>query len=308
MDYHQTAFPEAFRRTILGVYKEQGRQWLDGFPQLIKKIEETHKLHVLGPYPLSYHFVAPVIMGNGTKAVIKLAVSGREMASEAAVLMNGEGIGMVKLIEHDAALGMMIMEKLEPGHTLAGISDDENAVRIAASVMSRIWKKPSSGHSFQFVTDWFQGYGKLRSRFHGGTGSISTRMVELAERRFSELVRNPRNIYLLHGDLHHGNILAAEREPWLAIDPKGVLGEREYEVIPYLMNHVPEERAIEATKRRVELFAELLQLDASRILLWAYCHAVLSAWWHIEDETGGEEASISAAERFDRLIQGGGTI
>lgn len=66
-------------------------------------------------------------------------------------------------------------------------------------------------------------------------------MVGRAEELFAKLLAAPGEPLLLHGDPHHGNILAAEREPWLAIDPKGGIGEAEYGVIPFLMNHVPED-------------------------------------------------------------------
>lgn len=104
---------------------------------------------------------------------------------------------------------------------------------------------------------------------------------------------------MLLGDLHRGNILAAEQEPWLVIDPRGQIGERAYETAAFLMNPLPE------FSRRPDLVARLegrathlaaaLGLDRSRIVGWGIVHAVLSACWDIEDHQGRWEASIAIA-------------
>jgi streptomycin 6-kinase len=104
---------------------------------------------------------------------------------------------------------------------------------------------------------------------------------------------------LLHGDLHHWNILTSEREPWLALDPKGVVGEPGYEIGPLLLN--PTLQPGHVLARRIDQLAEELGLDRERLLGWGLAHAVLSAWWSVEDHGHGWEEAITCAELLAAL-------
>jgi streptomycin 6-kinase len=110
--------------------------------------------------------------------------------------------------------------------------------------------------------------------------------VTEGHRWFAELASSQRNARLLHGDLHHYNVLADSQRGWLAIDPKGVIGEPEYEIGAVLRN--PHERpdlfiSASAIERRLTRFAKRLNLDLQRALAWGFAQAVLSAIWSIED-------------------------
>lgn len=108
---------------------------------------------------------------------------------------------------------------------------------------------------------------------------------------------------VLHGDLHHENILAAERRPWLAIDPKGVVGEPAYEVGAFLRN--PTSRLLDASRpqdviaRRVDLLSERLGLDRQRLLAFGFAQLVLAAWWMYEDHGDGWQPAIALAEAIE---------
>jgi streptomycin 6-kinase len=127
-------------------------------------------------------------------------------------------------------------------------------------------------------------------------------MVTRAEALFAELLGSSGAPTLLHGDLHHENILSAERAPWLAIDPKGLIGEAEYEVGALMRNpllrllSLPDVTATLA--RRFDILAESLGFDRQRMIAWSYAQAILSAWWHIEDHGHGWEPTIALAERL----------
>ncbi len=105
---------------------------------------------------------------------------------------------------------------------------------------------------------------------------------------------------LLHGDLHHENILAAEREPWLAIDPKGLVGEPAYEVGAWLRNPMPQlldmPQPGRILARRINQLAEELGFDRARLRDWGLAQAMLSAWWSMEDSGGLSIFSITCAE------------
>ncbi|MDB5142005.1 MAG: putative hydroxyurea antibiotic resistance kinase, partial [Mucilaginibacter sp.] len=88
---------------------------------------------------------------------------------------------------------------------------------------------------------------------------------------------------LLHGDLHHENILSAGRGKWKAIDPKGIIAEAACELIPYLMNDLEGKDITATISDRINVFAEELKIDKMRIIKWGAFRSVLSAYWKIED-------------------------
>jgi streptomycin 6-kinase len=296
--------PDKFVETIIGVHQEKGELWLKNFDGLIKYCEEKWGFRVQTPFSLSFNFVAPVIFADGKEAVLKMGVPSKEIDTEIAALNLYRGNGVVRLIESDSERGILLLERLIPGNRLNSIKNDEEATLLAASVMRKI-KVPAPRMSiFPSVAQWAKGLEKLRTHFKGGTGPIPENMVEKAESLYDKLLPTAKNLHLLHGDLHHENIISAEREPWLAIDPKGLIGEPEYEVVSYLMNQLPLENPVSIITRRVKLFVKELQLNEKRILAWAYCHAILAAWWCIEDhDEDGAEGCIRTATLFDQLLK-----
>ncbi len=110
---------------------------------------------------------------------------------------------------------------------------------------------------------------------------------------------------VLHGDLHHDNILSATRRPWLGIDPKGVIGQPDYEPGAFIRNiSLNADAAIELADlvRAIDIFSEQLHIEKQRIIRWAFAQAVLSAWWHVEDNTSGWEWAIALATRLERAF------
>jgi streptomycin 6-kinase len=220
------------------------------------------------------------------------------------------------MLEADPDQGLLLLERLRPGTPLVTLADDEQATAIAAGVMRRLWRPVPTEHPFPTVADWAAGLGRLRARFGGGTGPLPPRLVEMAERLFAELLassaapRSPRPEgveVLLHGDLHHWNILAAEREPWLALDPKGLVGEPAYEVGALLRNPMPQILAVpqpgRVLARRADQLAAELGFDRQRLLGWAVAQTVLSAWWTVEDHGHGWEPEIACAELLARHLE-----
>ncbi|KIL34354.1 kinase [Cohnella kolymensis] len=295
--------PDKFINTIKGVHQDAGEQWLANFDELIWYCEWKWSLKVMEPFPLSFNFAAPVILQDGRQAVLKLCVPGKEFITEKEALIAYRGSGIAELMDYDSDRGIMLLERLNPGETLKTIHNDEEATRIAAGVMKKLHKPASTSHFgvFPTIQQWSQGLLNLRQRFDGGTGPLPERLVRKAELYFPELISTMKDPHLLHGDLHHENILSAEREPWLAIDPKGLIGEREYEVISFLLNNLPDSDKSRITERRVDIFANELQLRKDRILSWAFCHSILSAWWCVEDNAGSADSSLEMAMIFDNL-------
>ena len=301
MSRQEIAVPAGLARTLGEVYGEAGREWLGRFPALVAHCELRWGLTIGPPLPqLSYNLVAPARREDGTEVILKLGVPNRELTSEAHALRLFDGRGAVQLVDADPDLGVLLLERLTPGTSLLDAVGDEEATSIAAGVMRQLWRPAPAEHPFRSVADWTSGLRKLRPRFGGTTGPLPAHLVERAEAVLAELLDSMAEPVVLHGDLHHANILAAQRQPWLAIDPKGLVGEPAYEVGPLLQNplpqllEAPDPPAIEA--RRVRQLAAELGFEPERIAAWGFAQAVLSAWWSIEDHGYGWEGAIACAE------------
>lgn len=294
--------PDDFARTIAEVHGEKGRQWLADLPALLADLEQRWGLTVNAPFPnLSYNYVAPTVTTEGVEVVLKVGVPNPELASECAALRLYDGRGSVGLRESDARAGALLLERLRPGAALWDRTDDEQSTAIAASVLKQLRRPaPREPYPFPTVEDWADGLARMRHRFGGGTGPLPAVLVDQAEALFRDLLATSDAPALLHGDLHHGNILSAERAPWLAIDPKGLIGEPAYDTGAWLRNPLPQllnwpsPKAVLA--RRIAIFAETLTLDPARIQAWGMAQAVLSAWWTVEDHGYGWEPALALAE------------
>jgi streptomycin 6-kinase len=300
--WHPTVnIPKNFARTIVELYGEAGRAWLARLPSLITEYAQQWSLTVLSPFePLSYNYVAPAVRADGTDVVVKVGYLNPALCTEIEALRCYDGHGMVQLLEVNQEHGVLLLERLKPGTPLSKERDDRRATSIAVDVMQQLWRPAPDTQAFPSVAQWAQGLHRLRDRFEGGTGPFPAPLVDAAERLFPELLTSMGEPVLLHGDLHQGNILAAERQPWLALDPKGVLGEPTYEVGALLRNPRPgllaEPQPRQVLAQRVDQFADELGCDRARIVGWGLAQAVLSAWWGFEDHGYGWEWGIACAE------------
>ena len=294
------SIPEGLVRSTIEMRGEAGAGWLEGLPALVSGLERRWSIEVGRPYPgLWVNWVAPATRAGGAPAVLKLSFPGdREFRTEAEALRLFDGRGAARLLRLDPEQGAMLLERLEPGVPLDTVEDDGQAMSAAADVSRRLWRPAPAGHPFPPVSDWARGLARLRQHFGGGTGPLPARLVEEAEALFAWLIPSQAENVLLHGDLHHGNVLAARRRPWLAIDPKGVVGEPAFDVGALLYN--PTElldapRPGEVLERRIERLAEELDLDDARVRGWGLSRAVLGAYWGWEDSGQVWEEALAFA-------------
>lgn len=194
------------------------------------------------------------------------------------------GRGIVRVYEYIE--GAVLLERLNPGTPLAVVTlegRDEEATRILAGVIRRMSHPFKSSKSFATAQEWGLGF---RRYLTSGDTQIPGDLVEQSEQIYQELCASQRGARLLHGDLQHYNVLYDAERGWLAIDPKGVVGEVEYEIGAALRN--PYERpemfaSSEAVERRIMRYEAELKLDPKRALGWGFAQAVLSAIWSVED-------------------------
>lgn len=214
-----THLPEKFKRNIFDLHAEKGKQWIEDLPDLIAETSEKWSLAVEKPFPdLSYNFVAPCVCADGTNAVLKIGYNEKDsvVSSEAKFLTILDGKGAVKLLRFDKNHCALLLERLMPGENLAKLcqTNDEEATSIAIDVMRRICQPPPKNHDFPTLENWIN---KLQT---AAETTFAPRLATKALNYFEELSAASEQDLLLHGDLHHENILSATRESFLAMTRK----------------------------------------------------------------------------------------
>ncbi len=294
--------PPALVRNLHDVH-EDAAPWLGHLNDHIQTCETRWDITVGAPFPnLSYHVVTPATGADGAAYVLKLSPPTDELTLEAAALEFYDGDGIAKLIAHAPEVQALLLERLTPGVSLWSTDDDDEATRIAAILMQKLWRPVPEEHPFRPLQSWTRAL--LDYQPHD-SDPLPHRLIDKARGLLNDLLQADEPT-LLHADLHHDNILTASREPYLAIDPKGIVGPRGYDVGPFLMNPTPElatrPELGHILSRRVKIFSEMLNMDAREVASWGVIHAVLSACWSVEDHGGGGEAAVGVAETLSHLL------
>ena len=302
------SIPASLARATQEMRGPAGMEWLKGLPALVRELEQRWSLTVEAPFPdIWANWVAPATLSDGTAAVLKLSFpEDKEFLTEAEALRLFDGRGVCRLLRVDREDRAMLLEQCEPGSPLTSVKDDEEATSIAANVLRRMWRPAPHEHGFPLVSDWAMGFDRLRRNYEGGTGPMPAVLVGRAEELFAGLIPSQDEPALLHGDFHHENILSSHRGGWLAIDPKGVVGEPTYDAATLLreppgLAHHP--RAAQILERRLDQLSKELNMDRERLCGWALAQSVLAAYWTLEDGHGVWDEELV----FARLLSEMGT-
>ncbi|HET7566699.1 MAG TPA: aminoglycoside phosphotransferase family protein [Gaiellaceae bacterium] len=208
---------------------------------------------------------------DGTPVVLKLIHPHRESEQEADALERWDGDGAVRLLARDDARHAILLERCEPGEPLAAAADDPLGVLI--ELLPRLWK-PADG--FRTLAEearhWLEDGDLARMPPHPFRDAAASLLRELAPTQGEPV--------LLHQDLHGDNVLSAEREPWLVIDPKPLAGEREFQVAPIVRSFELGHSKRDALYRLDRLCSEL-GLDRERARGWTIAQTM--AWSYESD-------------------------
>lgn len=219
----------------------------------------------------------------GVRVVLKIVKKSGDESHSGKVLRAFGGDGAVRVYESET--DAVLLERLEPGGDLVDLvkrGDDDEATRILAKVIEKL-ANHNAPPECPTVADWGRGFDRY---IESGDQQIPRELVYEARTLYQDLTTSQRTTMLLHGDLQHYNVLFDHGRGWVAIDPKGVVGELEYEVGALLRNPVelPELYKNPATfHRRLEILSSVLHLDYDRARNWHLAQSVLSAIWDIED-------------------------
>jgi streptomycin 6-kinase len=258
-----------------------GGEWLERLPRLVSECVSEWKLTLGPPFePAHISYVARAELPDGTPAVLKVNFPEPESEHEADALAHWQGDGAVLLLAHDPERRALLVERCEPGTQLWTVEDEVEANRIAAEVLRHLWRPPPPDHSFRSLageaTRWAE---ELPRDWRGLDRPFEQELVDEAVAACRELGFEQGEPVVLHQDFHGGNLLQSAKRGWLAIDPKPLVGEREFDAASLLRDRRWELRdpgAAEGVRRRLDFLAVALELDRERMRRWGIAHAL--AW------------------------------
>ncbi len=250
--------------------RPDGAAWLERLPRLAAECAQQWSLELEDSFPEAHvSFVAPA--GD---AVLKINFPDADSEHEADALAHWAGRGAVRLLAHDPERRALLVERCRPGTTLWELPEDE-ANAIAGDLLRRLWRPAPAEHGFRLLADEAERWAEsLVGRPYG----------DLAVGLIRELGPTQGEQVVVHQDFHGGNVLRSPRG-WLAIDPKPLVGEREFDTASLIRDRrdelVRDPQPKRRLRRRLDQLAEALELDRERMRGWAIAHAL--AWGVSED-------------------------
>lgn len=286
-----------FNTNIICIYGDKGQKWLVDLPHIVNDIAVHWHLSDLKPVNnLSYNYVLSGFQET-CPIMLKLGLDFEGLNTEASALKIFKECGAVEVMNQTD--GAMLLERAIPGYSLRQFfpTRDIEAVSIVSEVIRKLrcLSKPSI-EVFPPIRDWLISL--------DSSHEMLRQYLPKARALRDELLKTMGTPVLLHGDLHHDNILAHGAE-WKVIDPKGVIGEVDYEVGCFIRNPVQDlpshPDCLRIIMNRIDGFSCQLNLDPNRILKWCFVQSVLAAVWALEDNIDLSNFEC-LAEIFDHLL------
>jgi streptomycin 6-kinase len=226
-----------------------------------------------------------------------VSLTDEEHGLEGDALARWAGAGAVRLLDRVAEPNAMLLERCEPGTPLLGHPDRDAAITIACGILRRLEVPLEPGHPFMPVTELARRYATwIPEEFARLGRAFDARLADEAAALCAAFAKETSRPHLVNRDFHLGNVLAAQREPWLAIDPKPLAGERAFDTGHLLRDLLPDPLEPPTVGRVVARLADELDLDAERVRAWALVRSVENALWCLEDGDPPDRDVAVAAE------------
>ena len=255
-----------------------GDPWIDELPSIVRACAERWSLTLGEPWTNSVASLTMPAERDGEPVVLKIGIPDREGEFEAEALRRLDGDGAVRLLDDEPETRAMLLERCVPGTPLTE-QDPDAALDVLIGLLPRLWIpagepfRPLAAEAADLIVE-------MREHWVRTGRSVDEALIDAATEAFEYLAPTQGEQVLVNQDLHAGNVLAAEREPWLLIDPKPLAGEREFGVASIVrgreLGH-----SREAVLHRLDRLSDELELDRERVRLWTIAHTVS---WAFDDE------------------------
>lgn len=279
VENHST-FNKVLEQNMVGLFGEKGQRWIHQLPTLLEEIITRYRLSDVTSFTnLTYNYVFKA-QYHGKHVVVKLSLDEESLSREYHALEAFSGHGALKVLEKERAL--LILERAIPGDSLKSMwpQHEHEAIHVAVDLIQKLHCAPTTKPSaFPSIHDWLKSIDK-------NLDAIPSEYLEKARSLKKYLLATTEEPKLLHGDFHHDNILRHNGQ-WIAIDPKGVIGDPTVDLCCFIRNPVqdlltqPDCDGI--IDNRIHTFSTILQLPKDRITQWCFVESILSWVWNIED-------------------------
>ncbi|MGW3723806.1 aminoglycoside phosphotransferase family protein [Streptomyces sp. NPDC000851] len=273
---------------------EAGQDFIARLPELAAAFLDRWELGLDGrPMHGVAALVLPVLRADGSPAVLKLQLLDEESEGEPVALRVWDGDGAVRLLDHDPDTGTMLLERLDPARMLSHVPDTREAVLVIARMLARLTSVPAP--------DGMRRLGDIARAMLEQTPRALERIPDPQARGLladcaaavREVVDEPGD-RLLHWDLHYENVLASDRAPWLAIDPKPLAGDPGFDLLPAIDNRFDAADIV----WRFDAMTDVMRLDRARARAWTLGRVLQNCLWEIEDGRPLEEDQLEIARRL----------
>jgi streptomycin 6-kinase len=271
-----------------------GAAWLHVLPRLAAECAQLWSLRLGTPFEGSnMSLVLPAETDDGIRTVLKLSFDARR-EEEALTLWDGRAA--VRLLDRDRKRDALLLEACDPGTELSLIADDDEALDVAAGLLLRLWRTPPADNPFRSLANETETWAeRLPDDWNALERRFERDLVDEAVAAVCELVPTQGEQVVLHGHFHSGNVLRAEREPWLAIDPLPLVGERAYDAASLLRDRRWPVSA-RTLARRLDVLSARLEVDRERMRRWGVIQALT---WGVSATKAEEDLLMTA-----RLLRG----
>ena len=256
-----------------------GTAWLDRLPSAITDLKQRWSLTLSPPFEeeASCSWVAPCVRQDGAPAVLKIGLPHMEAENEIDGLLFWNGDPTVFVLEADLEFNAMLLERCEPGTTLREQPENEQD-QVIARLLKRLWRALPETHPFRPLSEMIAAWAKESVEQADHLPDVG--LAEEGLHIFEALLDDAPCDVLLATDLHAGNVLRAQREPWLVIDPKPFYGDPAYDATQHLLNC--KERLHSKPSTTIGRFADLLGVDPERVRLWTFARLASTSGgdWH----------------------------
>ena len=281
--------PPQFTAKVHRIFGDDGREWLPRLPGIVARCREQWGLHegVMCP-SMSMNYIEFTTTADAQPVALKVGVPHSELFTEMEALSLYDGGRAARLLGADRELGAILMQRLQPGTMLWQLGDNRRQTEIAASIMRELPTPVPPAHGLPTFRRWVERAFRLTRTEWDPQERMPRDLIDRAEEAFEEIERAATEHVVLHGDLHHENILLDDRSGWTAIDPKGVIGAPCLEVGRFMQNQLPRgaqaERREEMVRERVQVLSAELGYSTETVAASSLVDCVLSHCWGFEED------------------------
>lgn len=285
--------------TITNQAGAPGAAWIDSLPALCQTLCEEWQLFDLTPVDnMTWHYVAKASQASDRLVVLKIGYDRAYIADEVSAYAHFNGHAAVDLIDYHDAYNAILLSQAVPGHALKSLYPEalSQVVSYYADVVNQLCLLPQPRHhGFKHCRDWLGGIDVA------GNAALPAALLKRAKALKNKLLATCDNEIILHGDLHHDNIIN-HQEKWLVIDPRGIVGEKAFEaaLFDFVTDRELKELGAVAPlfQSRLSLLSNRLNVDVNRLKEWAFVRMVLGACWMVEDN-GDPSLFIARAKAIE---------